>query len=72
MDNLIINFGKYDGLTFKQTLDKDINYCIWLNDKPANSKTNEFKHYLEKNLERAKFLDKEKKCKELNDRLSKF
>lgn len=26
----VINFGKHNGLTYQQLLDKDINYCLWL------------------------------------------
>ena len=30
MSDTKINFGKYNGLTFDQLLNKDVNYCVWL------------------------------------------
>lgn len=51
-DNKIILFGKYQGLTYKQVLIKDINYCKFIHQCPSNDKTAEFKEYLVLNLEK--------------------
>ena len=51
MTDQLILFGKYHGLTYQQLIDKDINYCKFIARCPANQKTEDFKHFLDKNLE---------------------
>jgi hypothetical protein len=47
----VVLFGKYSGLTFEQVLEKDINYCTFIDNCPANKKTEDFKEYLKINLQ---------------------
>lgn len=64
-ENNIILFGKYQGLSFKQILEKDINYCEFVNRCNPNDKTKEFKMYLNENLENQKIKNKQDKIKKL-------
>jgi hypothetical protein len=50
MENLI-TFGKYSGLSYEALLDKDINYCKFIDSCPPNAKTKHFKEYLSTNLQ---------------------
>lgn len=47
----VVLFGKYSGLTFEQVLEKDINYCTFIDNCPPNKKTEDFKEYLKINLQ---------------------
>lgn len=46
MSSTIINFGKYKGLSFKQVLDKDVNYCEFILRCPPGERTESFAKYL--------------------------
>lgn len=39
-DDTTIMFGKYLGLTYKELLHKDINYCLWLDSLRFTNNTN--------------------------------
>lgn len=46
MDNEYVQFGKYKGLTFRQTLDKDVSYCEYIAKCPTNDKTKKFQDFV--------------------------
>jgi Trm5-related predicted tRNA methylase len=47
--------GKYIGLTYKEILDKDINYCLFiLSLRFVSNELKEFKEWLSLNIEEAK------------------
>jgi len=41
MDDQIITFGKYQGLTFEQLIEHDINYALWLTTLQTTNQRNE-------------------------------
>jgi len=50
-ENKLITFGKYAGYSYENLMDKDINYCKFINQCPENPKTKLFKEFLSTNLE---------------------
>lgn len=47
MDDHLITFGKYSGLKFKDLIEKDINYCLWISKfKYTNEQNKDLVEYL--------------------------
>ena len=50
MSDQKITFGKYAGYSYHQLLERDIQYCKFIDTCPANAKTQDFKEFLTNNL----------------------
>lgn len=69
MDNEIVQFGKYQGLTFKQALDKDVPYAEWMERMQPNLKTEKYIEYVKLELPAKKREILKKKIEEMSAKL---
>jgi len=69
MDNEIVQFGKYQGITFKQALDRDVPYAEWMERMQPNLKTEKFIEYIKLELPAKKRAVLKKKIEAMTNKL---
>lgn len=66
MDDHQVSFGKYSGIKFKDLINKDINYCLWVAKfKYTNEQNKDLVNYLKARENELKEIVKNKKIEQI-------